>query len=238
MKLTKKIAEHIQVARLLDVCKNFYRKHFEFWKNREIVAHVILSVLLLVASIAITFLARNYAGDYTGYIVPDILLDNLPVWDVGFLFFQGAMLFCVILAGFLLWEPLFLPFTLEVSSLFFFVRSFFMVMTHLSPPSTVYYNFIEHEHHQREILFSMNSGSDLFFSGHAGFPFLLALVFWGYRPARYVFLFCSLVGSVIVIVGHLHYTIDVFSAYFIAFGVLAMAKFLFRKEYHLLESAL
>lgn len=191
-----------------------------------------------MASVLLTFFARSYAGDYSGYVVPDILLDNLPIWNVGFLFFQGAMIFCLLLALFLLHEPKFLPFTLEATSLFFLVRSFFMVMTHLSPPSTVYYNFIQHEHHRREILFSMSSGSDLFFSGHAGFPFLLALIFWKNPTLRYLFLAISLVGSVMVIMGHLHYTIDVFSAYFIAFGVLEISKFLFSKEHHLLESAL
>jgi membrane-associated phospholipid phosphatase len=82
-----------------------------------------------------------------------------------------------------------------------------------------------------QALFTLSSGNDLFFSGHAGYPFLLALIFWQYKRFRYLFLFCSIGGAVAVIFGHLHYSIDVFSAYFITFGVFEMAKRFFRKEF-------
>jgi membrane-associated phospholipid phosphatase len=46
-----------------------------------------------------------------------------------------------------------------------------------------------------------------------------------------------LIGSVAVIVGHLHYSIDVFSAYFIAFGIFEIAKKIFKKEYGLTQGS-
>lgn len=226
-----KIAPH--VARL----KNVACAHGDFWGDKTIRRDVAVSVFLLISSIILTFAARAYANDYTGYIVPDILLDNLPVVNVSILFFQGALLFVFFVVCFVLYQPRFIPFTLAASALFFFVRAFFMVMTHLSPPSTEYYSYVTHEHHIREVLFTVSSGSDLFFSGHAGFPFLLALIFWKWKNARYIFLASSLLGGAIVILGHLHYTIDVFSAFFISFGVYALAKHFFKKEYQLLASA-
>jgi membrane-associated phospholipid phosphatase len=44
------------------------------------------------------------------------------------------------------------------------------------------------------------------------------------------------VGSVAEIFGHLHYSIDVFSAFFIAYGVFEIAKKIFKKEYLLLTN--
>ncbi len=195
-----------------------------------------VSTLLLCASLFLIYFARIYTSDYLDNVVPDLLLDNLPVVNVSYIFFQGAFAFILVLVGILIWEPKYAPFTLESSALFFFTRSFFMIMTHLSAPSTEYYSFIEREHHVNQVLFTISSGNDLFFSGHAGYPFLLALVFWNIRPARYFFLACSLVGGAAVIFGHLHYSIDVFSAFFIAFGIFEISKKFFKKEHLLTES--
>ena len=150
---------------------------------------------------------------------------------LGLIFFQGAFVAILVLIGFLLFEPKYILFTIVSSTLFFFTRAMFMVLTHLSAPSVAYYSYVTREHHVDETLFTISSGNDLFFSGHAGYPLLLALIFWQWRYARYFFLLCSIVGSVAVILGHLHYSIDVSSAYFIAFGVFELSRKLFVKEY-------
>lgn len=213
--------------------ERFITKHKDFWTNKEILYHFVLSFVLFATSLFLISFAIDYTDGYQGYVVPDILLDNIPVFNVGYIFFQGAFIFAITETFLLFYEPKYLPFTLEASAVFFFVRSIFMVMTHLTAPSVEYYSYIEHEHHINQTLFTISSGNDLFFSGHAGYPFLLALIFWQWKPARYFFLACSLIGGVAVILGHLHYSIDVFSAYFIAFGVFAFAKKFFKKEYSL-----
>lgn len=211
------------------------KKHLDFWMDKTVIKHMILSVVLLAISLLITYFAVKYTNTHSGYVASDILLDNLPVIQVGLIFFQGAFIFLLILLGLGAFEPKYIPFVMESSAIFFLVRSLFMVMTHLSPPSIEYYNYVQHEHHIPEVLFTISSGNDLFFSAHAGYPFLLAIIFWKVRYIRYFFLLCSLVGSVAVILGHLHYSIDVFSAFFIAFGVFEMAKHFFKKEYSLLD---
>jgi len=225
----------------LDKIKNIdfrklFHKHINFWTDKTILLHVFLSLLLLIGSIFLTYFARVYANNHAGSVISDILLDNLPVLNVSFLFFQGAFMFLLILIGILLFEPKYIPFTLESTAIFFSVRSFFMIMTHLSAPSIEYYNYVQHNHHVKEILFTVNSGNDMFFAGHAGFPFLLALIFWKIPYLRYFFFLCSLVGAVIVILGHLHYSIDVFSSFFIAFGVFEISKYFFKKEYSYLKN--
>ncbi len=214
-----------------------FKRHLSFWKDRTILYHTFLSVGLLTLSLYLIYFARIYTSDYLDNVVPDLILDHVPVMDVGYIFFQGAFLLILSLAAILIWEPKYLPFTLEASALFAFARSFFMVMTHLSAPATEYYKYIEHEHHVTNVVFTLSTGNDLFFSGHAGFPFLLALVFWQRKRIRWFFLSCSFIGSVAVLLGHLHYSIDVFSAYFIAFGIFEMTKYFFKKEYLLLGTS-
>lgn len=215
--------------------KDFLKKHVIFWTDRRTWLHLGVSFGLFLLSLVFTFIATRFVRSYTGYVVPDILLDNLPVVNVSFLFFQGSVIFSVVLVLILLYEPKYIPFTLESTGLFFFIRSLFMMMTHLSAPNVEYYNYIEREHHITQVLFTISSGNDLFFSGHTGYPFLLALIFWRVKKLRWFFLLCSAIGAMIVILGHLHYSIDVFSAFFIAFGIFEMSKVFFREEVSLID---
>jgi hypothetical protein len=214
--------------------KNIFKKHFLFWTDRSIRLNIILSVALLSFSIFLTDVAQKYVDTYSGNVIPDLLLDNLPVLNVDYIFFHGAFIFLIILVLLLLSEPKYIPFTLEGSALFFTVRSFFMIMTHLSAPGSATYQYVDYEHHIRQVAFTLTSGNDLFFSGHAGYPFLLALIFWQFPKLRYFFLVSSVIGSVAVILGHLHYSIDVFSAFFISFGIFEIAKRVFKKEFALI----
>ncbi len=76
-------------------------------------------------------------------------------------------------------------------------------------------------------------GSDLFFSAHAGLPFLMALIFWQNKKLRYIFIALSLIFGAVVLLGHYHYTIDVLSAFFITFGIYRIAINLFKKDYQM-----
>ena len=44
---------------------------------------------------------------------------------------------------------------------------------------------------------------------------------------RYLFLAWSVFFGIVVLLGHLHYTIDVLSAFFITYGIVDIAKWLF-----------
>jgi hypothetical protein len=101
------------------------------------------------------------------------------------------------------------------------------MLTHVAPFEAHYtYDFGER-------ITNMFFGADQFFSGHTGLPFLGALAFWGIPKLRYFFLGSSLFFALIVLLGHLHYSIDVASAFFITYGIFHIAIWLFPGAFRL-----
>ncbi|MEI6238725.1 MAG: phosphatase PAP2-related protein, partial [bacterium] len=112
--------------------------------------------------------------------------------------------------------------------LFVIIRSGFVSLTHIGPFAGIVYTgsapiFLQ----------NLTYGGDLFFSGHTGLPFLMALVFWRYIKLRYLFIFTSIFFGIVVLLAHLHYTIDVLSAFFITFTIYHISSYIFKddKEY-------
>jgi hypothetical protein len=101
-----------------------------------------------------------------------------------------------------------------------------MILTHIAPPPDALYL------NGTDFLHKLSSGDDLFFSAHTGFPFLMSLIFWHDKKFKYLFLLCTIIGASAVLLGHLHYSIDVFSAFFITFGIFQISKKFFHKEYY------
>ena len=196
----------------------FLRYHFS----------VILGSLLLTVSLGIDYNAAMYATRNAGPAVTDIFLDNAPVMDVDIIFIDGALLFALIVAAVLLYYPKFIPFVLKSAALFIIVRSFSITLTHigLSPQQLP----VDINRFARVFLF----GGDLFFSGHTGLPYLMALIFWNHKFLRNFFIFASVVAGFSVLLGHLHYSIDVFAAFFITYGIFHIAIRLFKKDYEYL----
>ena len=195
--------------------------------DRTFLVAVGASLVFLCAGLAASFYAGIYATDRASNYVADLVLSNTPVFNVDGLFIYGTELFVIFLIAVAVWLPRTIPFTAFSLGLFYFVRAGFISLTHIGPfpdrialdPGSIMTRFI--------------GGGDLFFSGHTGAPFLLALIFWQVRPLRYIFLAWSGFFAVVVLLGHLHYSIDVASAYFITYTIFILSGFLF-KGYHAL----
>jgi membrane-associated phospholipid phosphatase len=71
--------------------------------------------------------------------------------------------------------------------------------------------------------------NDLFFSGHTGGPFLVALILWKNRFMRYSLLIVSVLMAFTVLAMRLHYSIDIIGAYFITYGIFKMTENLVHK---------
>jgi membrane-associated phospholipid phosphatase len=138
-----------------------------------------------------------------------------------------------VVAAFSLYEPKRLPFTLKSIALFILVRSLFITLTHLGP----YPDRIPLDIHTMLMsrwnvgnLLTFGSGGDLFFSGHTGLPFLFALIFWKNPRMRLFCLIGAVFFGIVVLLGHLHYSIDVLSAFFITYAIYHIAEWLFKKD--------
>ena len=110
------------------------------------------------------------------------------------------------------------------------VRAVFVALTHMAPSPI---------DPQKPAPFfnSIFYGSDLFFSGHTGLPFLAALAFWHIPQWRIFYLALTAFFGSVVLLGHYHYSIDVLAALFITHGIFQTSCWLFGRDYTLFRSS-
>lgn len=199
-------------------------KYKTLWSDKFFITSVIIGVLFFTASLFINYGAIKFSAIEAGNATTDILLDNLPVVNIDIIFSEGTFLFIIFIVFLLILNPKTIPLTLKSVALFIIIRSLFVIMTHLGPaPGHIITDFNQLKY--------VSSGYDLFFSGHTGLPFLMALLFWDKKYLRWLFLSSSVIAAAAVILGHLHYTIDVFSAFFISYGIYHISLKVFHKDY-------
>ena len=200
-------------------------KYKESFTDKKFIISTILSFVFLFIAIIINFYAGTYATERASLPVTDIILSNIRVFDVDGFFTYGPVFLIIFGTLLCLYHPKKIPFVVKSLALFVVIRSVFISLTHLGPFPTQ--NIIASG---GNILSKFTFGGDLFFSGHTGIPFLLALIFWQYKPLRYLFLADSLLMGTIVLLGHYHYSIDVLAAFFITYTIYHMALYLFKKD--------
>lgn len=214
---------------LYSIIIHMWKKHKNLWGQKSFCLSFGFGLVLALITFTANYFANLYAISHSDNTVSDIILDNLPAQDVTSIFLGGAVILLILLLIIFIREPKYIPFSLKSVSLFYLVRSFFLILTHLAPPfnNTISYS---------NSFTLLSSGYDLFFSGHTGLPFLFALIFWETKSLRYLFFAGAIFGGVSVLLGHLHYSIDVFAAPFIAFGIYHLAKNLFVTDHKLTQT--
>ncbi len=209
--LRKHKAPHKELARR-------YKDHFARHDYR---VAAVGSFLLFLASLYASILAGHFAKEVGTNPVADLILSNTPALNVGGLFVFGTALFVIFVAAVSLSHPRRIPFIFLSLALFFFIRAGFVSLTHIAAFP---------ERANTDFGFTLKKyffGNDLFFSGHTGAPFMLALVFWRDTRLRFAFLAWSIFFGLVVLLGHLHYSIDVAAAYFITYSVYHLTLWLF-----------
>jgi len=210
--------------------------------DKRFMVSFLAGLVFLAAALVFNYFAAIYATERASAAVADIILSNIPVFDVDWIFVFGPFVFMAIMICVCLWHPKTLPFTAKSIATFVAVRSFFIMLTHLGPfpdhaiidGGTLHFlNFIS----VNPNLFLFSTGADLFFSGHTGLPFMLSLVFWKHRLIRIFCLASSVFFGIIVLLGHLHYSIDVASAFFISYTIFIMVTKIFKKDWDRLLTA-
>jgi len=201
------------------------------------------SLLGALALLALAYVFEHYANLYelaysarpTSVAVGDLFLDNLPVVNLNLIIIEGALLSIVLTLLYVLLRPRYLLFTLKALALFIVIRALFISLTHIG----IYPGNIGPDEFGvfDGIYTYLNLQVGFFFSGHTGLPFLMALIFWEKKNTRDVFLFLSFVFGIAVLLAHVHYSIDVFAAPFMAYGIFELAKRFFKNDYKLIETA-
>lgn len=216
-----------------DYIDKIYKIHKNFWTRTKFYAFL-NSVLFFAVAILVKGYSDNYVDSSKSTSVGDLILDNIPTLNVDEIVIQATLIFIVISLILFIFRPKYLAFTLKTLALFIIIRGFFITLTHLGvnfhqvvmDTDTIGYNIYN---------FLFSSKSDFFFSGHTGIPFLFALIFYKEKKLRYFLFFCSAFFGIIMLLGHLHYSIDVFAAPFMTYAVYKIAEKLFYKDLKLID---
>jgi hypothetical protein len=186
-------------------------------------------IYIAIALLAIAIYINYLAGIYTTKIpetnnVTDLVLDHIPAVNLGFIFSWGYLGFLIILTLYgVFYQPKKLHVAIIMFSLLILVRSISICLTHLAmPPEAIPVDF-------PGIAEKMRFQNDLFFSGHTSFPFLGFLIFKG-KGIRTFTLIATIVMASTVLLMHQHYSIDVFAAFFITYGVYQFGRRIFKEK--------
>ncbi len=211
-----------------------YSDHKKFWSKENMVLFLGGAVWFILA-LSVQRIAYNYIDNsVNGTHVGDLLLDNLPTLNLDFFIVQMPLLLTLLIIVLFIKNPAYLPFSLKTLSLFIIIRSFFISLTHLGvnlhqivlDTNVIGYGMYEF------LYFAKN---DFFFSGHVGAPFLFGLIFYQSPFWRCLFFAVSAIFGASMIFAHMHYSIDIFAAPFIAYGVFIISKKLFKRDYALIQ---
>lgn len=192
--------------------KEYFKRGFCDWRH-ELIEYrylILLSLLIVAAATFLDYFSGVYVSTTKVAYVPDLILDHIGPIDVDFFYVYGYLTLCFTL--FLYSFVLHIRTLHVVVSQFSFLvmlRAVFVVLTHLqTPPDAIKVTF-------PWFFQGISFQNDMFFSGHTAIPFLGFLLFDG--KIRYFFLCGSIFMGIVVLLMHLHYSIDVFSAFFITY---------------------
>jgi hypothetical protein len=205
-----------------------YKTHFT---DKNFLTSFFSGLILLGISLVVQFFVSGYVNGLPSTPVADLILSNIRVYDVDLIFVYGSVLLLFSGIFIVLKQPNYIPFTMKSVALFTLIRSIFVSLTHISAFPT--HLIISSVFFNKEVFSGIFTGNDLFFSGHTGLPFLLALMFWDNKKLRFLFLGFSITFAIVVLLGHIHYSIDVLSAYFITYSIFQICKFLFKSDWRL-----
>ncbi len=210
------------------------KKTLENWQkllgNETFRFSLFLSVIFLVAGFFLYQQVIRYIDALPNVkAVGDLFLDVLPIMDLRYIYVYGILVGILVLVSYeLFWRPDLIPFSIKFFAAVFVTRSVFISLTHLGPPEGFLITAFSQDFSGWPFNHMMHS-NDLFFSGHVAYPFMAALITLHRKPLFYFFLTLSVLMGATVLLMRIHYSIDVFAAYFIVYGLYHAVKKVFGK---------
>jgi len=189
----------------------------------------LLITLLVLAALLLSFVKfLNYIELRAGETFSDPLLNIFPPIDLTWLIFALIYISLITAIITLARDPVNLLRALQAFIILDIFRIVTLYLMPLNPPPGMLplNDPFVRMFGQGEIL-----TKDLFFSGHTSTLFLLFLTANG-KILKGIFLSCTIIVGISVLLQHVHYSIDVFSAPFFSYGSLKLAE-LIKKRYFL-----
>lgn len=200
-----------------------WKTFFTNKRNRTefIITVILLAVLMLSFSQFLQFIEKR-----EGVSLPDPLLKAFNPLDLTWLTFTLIYLSMILFLFSVRKEPNKLLTALQAYGLMVIFRTIAMYLVPLEPPNTILLlndPFVQ-LFGKGEIL-----TKDLFFSGHTGTLFLLFLLAEN-KTYKIIFLISTITVGLAVLLQHVHYSIDVFIAPFVAYGAFRVVTNMHRKK--------
>ena len=185
-----------------------------------------VGVCFLTSSYVVDYLASVYSDAQKYISVGDLILDNIPTFNLEFSFTWVMYALMVLIFVYpIFFKPEIVPFTLKTFALLIMFRAGFILLTNLGPPVGFFYDNVAVG---GNVISDLIFRNDLFFSGHTSYPFLGFLIYKHTR-LRWILLAGSILEGITVLLMHVHYSIDVFAAFFITYGTYALSDRIFNK---------
>lgn len=211
----------------------FLISHKAFWE-KDTIQSLVIGVVFFCMALVIQNIANNYVLSIQGTPVTDTILNILPTWDINAFIILFSLSFTLMIFVIIFSNPKYLLFSIKAVATFLIIRSFFISLTHLGDyPQHIIFDTNIIWYRLYNIFY--NTQNDFFFSAHTGLPFLMGLIFFRAPFLRNICFFVSYILGVSVLIGHIHYSIDVFSAPFMSYGIFRLSRLLFRKDYQRLK---
>lgn len=202
----------------------------EIWNKLKCFSKDLLSLLrdkwfyiglaVLILGIQLNFYSQTYLHNYmiegkTLPVLSDLILDNLPYWDVDYLYDIFSLLSGIIFVIYVIHKKQIrkVPYFLVLCGIFHLVRGVFIVLTPFGNPPMF---------DGTEGLFNGFSKYELgvYPSGHTGIAYMYFILAKN-KTYRSLLLMCVLVIIAALFLSRGHYSIDVLSGVFFAFAIKA-----------------
>jgi len=201
------------------------KKFLKKWYNnlKKNLKNILIVLPLIPLALITKKIFAGYADKVASNSVTDLLHENIPLLDLSFLYVYAWLIIISVLFLYpLIFDLINLHKVLFHVSFLLIIRSFFLVLTHLKAPveaiAITYPSIIN----------TFSFKNDLFFSGHTAVPLMGFFVFKN-KILKLFFLISSIVMGFTVIIMREHYSIDVFAAFFIAYGSYNLGEIILKK---------
>ena len=194
--------------------KEIARELFKLLKNK----YFYIGVISLFIGIELNFFSQEYLLNYmqNGKSLPilsDMILDNIPLWDIDYLYDIFSLFSLLVIIIFVIHKRNYssIPYFLLLSGIFQIIRGCFIVLTPFGNPMGFdgtdgpFNGFTDIE-------------LGVYPSGHTGIAYLYFLLVRA-QPYRSILLFSVSVIIFALFLSRGHYTIDILSGIFFAYAI-------------------